>query len=304
MLRFLFIGLSLIFCMQGHAADITSAFKKIYSSQETPLHPVDLERLQKHEIIFVNGVGSEFFLREFIPNFAWATSEYFSASLNELKRLWLNAKRVAPSSFSLAQAKQDIASIFENKTEQKKPLLIVTHSLGGLLLLEHLLANPEHQKDVVGVVFIQSPFAGSPVAEVVRSVPLEMAKYLSVSRRAKYMKENQQEISELFLRLPAISVASTANGFRSIFAPTLNLMKYGCLTRLAGKCASPRLYRGAYYDSDGMVPLESSRLPNTDHITLRAIDHGETVMNLPFQSVRKSKMTTSLLKLLIERLEN
>lgn len=302
--KFFIFSLLLVLTFNVGATDISSSYKKIYSEQENPLTPVDLELLKQFEIIFINGVASEFFLQEFIPNFSWATTEYFSASLNELERLGLNPKRVAPSSFNLEEARADIASIFKSKMPQRKPRLILTHSLGGLLLLEHLVANPEHQKFTAGIIFIQGPFLGSPIAELVRSVPLQMANYLSVSTRKKYMEEHKQEISDLFLRLPAITVASIANGFQSIFAPTINLMKYGCVARLGGKCITPRLYRGPYTDSDGMVPVKSSRVANTDHINLRAVDHGETVMNLPFQSVRKSQMTTALLKLLIERVRN
>ncbi len=64
------------------------------------------------------------------------------------------------------------------------------------------------------------------------------------------------------------------------------------------------LYEGPFDQSDGMVPLESSKLPGVDFVTLSHVDHGETIVNVPFNSLSKSRMTRSLLKMLLKKMNS
>jgi hypothetical protein len=51
-----------------------------------------------------------------------------------------------------------------------------------------------------------------------------------------------------------------------------------------------------------MVPLESSKLEGADFIKIHEVDHGETVVDIPFMSIEQNLMYESLLKALTQKL--
>lgn len=282
--------------------DLTHRFHQYYDNgSEKILSEAELEALSQHEIVLVNGIMSEFFIREFVPNFAWVTSAYFEAQEKHFQGLGLSVTKVAPSSFLIAAAFDDVAGIFPALKKKNRKGVLMVHSLGGLLILDHLLAHPGDQAWVAGIIFLQSPFHGSPMADILTYAPLDTLEYLKVSSRKKIMGTKEKEIREILARIPVLTVGTVANQTRSLFKPSVMIMRYGCPVPVAGICLPPKFYRGPYLKSDGMVPLQSSHLFEADHVTLKTVDHGETVMNLPFQSIVKSRMSEVLMKMLIER---
>ncbi len=246
----------------------------------------------------MNGVMSEFFLKDFYVDVSWITTEYFQIEKSDFERKGLSVTRVAPSSFSMYQAHADIAAAFRDLRAKNKKGILFTHSLGGLLLLDHIIANPKDLSLISGIIFMQSPFHGSAVATLLKKAPLDTLEYLKPSNREKIMKDHEQEIQKILSVVPVLTVAGVTNGYKTLFTPAVNLIRHGCVTRTFGRCTTPLIYHGPFDDSDGMVPLKSSYLMDADHITLMNVDHGETVMNLPYQSILKSRLGEVLLNIL------
>jgi hypothetical protein len=300
-----FIALLILIPLSGFSKDLTPLFDQIYQSEKEVLKTEDIAALQESEIVLVNGIMSEFFLRDFYVDVSWITSEYFQIEKSDFEKKGLSVTRIAPSSFSMTHAHEDIARIFTDLRAKQKKAILFTHSLGGLLLLDHILANPKDLSLITGIIFMQSPFHGSPVATLLRKAPLDTMEYLKPINREKIMVAHEQEIKKILATVPVITIGGVTNGYKTLFQPAVNFIKHGCVTRAFGRCTTPRIYHGPYDDSDGMVPLKSSYLFDADHITLETVDHGETVMNLPYQSILKSRLGEVLMKMLeLKRKEN
>ena len=147
-----------------------------------------------------------------------------------------NVSRVSPSFDTSNSVENNARAIREAIRAANKPVILVTHSKGGLDTLEALLAVPGFWgRKVVGWVALQAPFHGSPVADPAPSTVHDLLLRvvggngqalddLKTSTRAAYMEENAERIAELTARVPVISAYTVyeANGtvgdFASAFA--------------------------------------------------------------------------------------
>jgi predicted alpha/beta hydrolase family esterase len=291
------------------ARELTEDFKRYY--QEDGFSPEEMSLLKSQEIILIPGIMSETFIASDVRSridLSFFTKDYFGNHLRYLKKNGITVRRLKASSASVLETRNEIEEVLKTST---KPLIFFTHSLGGMALLDHLLEKSEHWLRISGIIFMQSPFRGAPVASVVRMHPRlerifpivhtspEVVKYLSMEERKDFVTRNQNTIAELTGKIRIITVGGIANGYRSIFAPSVSLIRTGCLETAWGRCLGPRLFGGPYDLSDGMVPFEGSKLPDTDFVRLMGVDHGETVVNAPHKSLNHKRLTSALLKLLL-----
>lgn len=298
--------LLLLFSLSVFARDISGEFRQYYETGS--FSESELDYLRQREVVFIPGFGAELFILSDPRgdvDFSRITRDYFGNHLKFMRALGIPARRLRASSASVPET---LAEIQELLSARKGPVIFFTHSLGGMALLEHLLSHPEHWSLVAGIVFLQSPFTGAPVADVAKKFPAlrrvyphvnvsdAVINYLSVKNRKDYVEKNQAAIEELTRRIPVITAGGVANGYRSVFSPSIQIIRSGCLTR---KCLGPRLYPGPYDNSDGMVPFEGSKLPGADFVLLPGADHGETVLEIPFRGYDHWKLTRGLLKLLL-----
>jgi hypothetical protein len=305
------------------AADLTATFKKEYS-QRFALSADEQLVLKKFDIYLVPGIMSESFLsnddRSKI-SFSWITGDYFGDQKEVLsKKYSLSVKRLSSSSRSVDEIKRGIQEALNSSRQANRKALFMTHSLGGLALLDELVSHTEEQDVVGGIIFLQSPFYGSPVADVYFEKPYyfdellkpilpfvnasaETVLYLRTSDRSSFMSQEQQAIANLISKIPLFTLSGVANDANSLFAPAIELMSHGCPVVIWGQCASPKLFLGPYDQSDGMVPLKSSFLPGADSIVLTGVDHGETVVKIPFSDYDRSRMTEVLFKMLVAKMQ-
>ncbi|WP_235046132.1 hypothetical protein [Bdellovibrio bacteriovorus] len=268
------------------------------------------------------GILSEAFLKEddrSSVSFARLTGDYLGEQQALLKNVYkFNSVRLSSSSKSVSEIKVNIRAALNQSAAANRKAVFLTHSLGGLALLEELVDSPIHRDTVAGIMFLQSPFKGSPIADAYFDNPIYLDKllgtvipffntspdtirYLGIASRSKFMKENSEAITAI-TSIPMITVGGVVNGHKSLFTPAVNIMAMGCLEKVFGQCVV-RLYSGPYDLSDGMVPFESSKLPNVDFVRLDGVDHGETVVNIPYQHYDKAQTTTALLRLLLPSLK-
>lgn len=315
----LILSLSLT-ALQGYSRDLTLNFEENYKNGER-LGAEEQKKLRQYDFYLVPGILSESFIyddRKSKADFSLLTKDYFGAQKDLLLGYEFRTERLLTSSRTVEETKQNIRVALAKTRGSDRKAIFLTHSLGGLALLEELVSS-EDQAAVGGIIFLQSPFQGSPVADVYFKNPYyidvllkpllpffntspETIDYLTTKKRSEFMTTYRDEISALLSKVPVITVAGVANGGLSLFRPAVNLMEYGCMTRAFNHCISPRIYKGSFDSSDGMVPLKSSYLDGADSVILEGADHGETVVNIPHTNFQKERMTEALLKLLLEKI--
>lgn len=313
--------LGLVVSPWAQAADLTSAFQKTYTNGSN-LSPSEQSRLRKFDFYLVPGILSETFLKEddrSSVSFARLTGDYLGTQQELLQNVYkFNSVRLSSSSKSVSEIKSNIRRALLKSAQAGRKAVFLTHSLGGLALLEELVDTPDSRMQVAGVLFMQSPFWGSPIADAYFDNPIyvdkllrglipyfntspETIRYLGTESRSRFMTDNGAAVLDI-THLPMITVGGAVNGYKSLFTPAVNVMADGCLERVLGACVL-KLFDGPYDVSDGMVPFESSKLPGVDFVRLEGVDHGETVVNIPYQQYDKARLTTTLLRLLLPLLE-
>jgi triacylglycerol lipase len=300
-----------------YARDLTVHFENSYNSSDQ-LTPHEVIQLKKYDFYLVPGILSESFIindRRSVFDFSILTKEYFSVQNKFLKSLGLKTSRLATSSFSVVETRRNIRKVINTSHQSGREIFFITHSLGGLALLDELLNGGGYEK-IAGIIFLQSPFYGTPAADVYLSYPYELEKwlkqilpffntseetlkYLSTPIRKSFMTREESKIRLLLEKIPVLTVGGVANGHRSLFKPSVDLIDTGCIKKLNGTCLTEILHPGPYDLSDGMVPLKSSRLSDSDFVTLDGVDHGETVVNIPYETLNKKRTTEILLKLFL-----
>jgi hypothetical protein len=130
---------------------------------------------------------------------------------------------------------------------------------------------------------------------------METITYLSVAYRTQFMNENLDRILKVLAKIPVVTMSGVANGAKSVFKPGVDVIENGCLVDVLGHCLSGTFYNGPYDKSDGLVPLKASQLPGIDSVILPGADHGEPIVNLPFQEYSKEVLTEAMMKILLDR---
>lgn len=168
-----------------------------------------------------------------------------------------------------------LARIVGNGTS---PICFVTHSKGGLDVMEYLRrATPDQRERVACWIAMQVPFAGSPVADLARDIsglPDLMDAVLSVlggrgesltdlttGARADYLADHRREIAALLDAVPLLCVATYVADPGNFARPTS--WSYPTLIWMHEKGVP----------SDGLVPVRSAIEICPRSITLEGIDH-------------------------------
>lgn len=299
------------------ARDLTGLYRQAFDARR-PLMGQDIRLLRNYQFALVPGILAESFIEEDSRStfeFSDLTSDYFGSQLRYLESKAIPVKRVRSSSLSVEQTVRGIDDLVK---KSKKKVFFISHSLGGMGLLDYLLQNEGKWDRIAGIIFIQSPFRGAPVASVLSNSPWIVKKflegamfffntsedtlnYLSMENRKEFITQNSAMIARLVRAVPILTVGGIANGHVTLFSSSANVIRHGCLTPVFGRCLV-KVFDGPYDDNDGMVPFESSRLPEADFVKLKGVDHGETVVNDYVNTIDRGRMTEALLKIFLPKL--
>jgi triacylglycerol lipase len=310
--------LIILFSISSFAADLTHEYQANYGSSLTK---EELQNFMDTEIVLVPGIGSETFIWEDhrgVLDFSFLFKDSFGAQLSHYRKLGIPTRRLWASSFSVQETVDEVAATVEELRQKNKKVLFISHSLGGLALLDYLIGQ-ENFENIQGILFLQSPFYGSPIASLYFQNPYfarsilgpvlsfvntseDSIEYLSLEARIQKMTDHKDKIARILSTLPVLTMSGTILHHKSLMGPSRNVMGYGCVTYLRGRCRSQKIFNGPYSDSDGMVPLESSKLPGTDFVVVDGVDHGETMQAMPYKSVNRVKLTDALMKILIRKI--
>jgi hypothetical protein len=158
------------------------------------------------------------------------------------------------------------------------PICFVTHSKGGLDVMEYLRrATPDQRERVACWIAMQSPFSGSPVADLARDVsglPELMDAVLSVlggrgesltdlttAAREAYLEENKSEIAAVLETVPVLCVATYVADPGNFARPTS--WSYPTLIWMHDNDVP----------GDGLVPVRSAIEICPRSIILEGLDH-------------------------------
>jgi len=291
---FLFI----LFCSIAQAKDLSKQFEKLYSSPAHKLTRAERESYSHFNFYLVPGILAETFISDDSRSkidFSFLTGNYFEGELKSLtKKFGFMAKRLSPSSLSIEETRSNIRAVLEESRREKRKAIFICHSLGGIALLEELIENSEEQNQIGGIIFLQSPFSGSPLADLFLkntdskskmlglllawlNVGQETIEILTTAYRKQYMQTHFEDILALTRNVRVITLGGVVNDHATLFQPTMPLIEG---------------------ESDGMVPFESSKLFDNDFVKLDKADHGELVVRVLFDNFDKEIFTETLLKML------
>jgi hypothetical protein len=200
---------------------------------------------------------------------AWFRLDYMSSQLAWLRDLGV-AVEVIPLP-TAAPVGVNAGRIAATVLADRRPAVLVGHSKGGLEALAALL-RPGVAACCDGFVALQSPFHGSPVADLVCARrPLRLASHhalrmlgmgggrgvkdLTTPVRAAWMAAQARAIEELAVQVPMASLATV-------------LTRGGGLQDQAHMPLARWMERQGTGPSDGLVPLSSTRLPGASHQVL------------------------------------
>jgi hypothetical protein len=183
-----------------------------------------------------------------------------------------------------------------------KPVIIISHSKGGLDLLDMLAVRPDLQGKLAGWIPIQTPFHGTPVADYVSGTKLvdRLARYLmgkftgskysmrelGTKARADYQHSFKARVAEIARTLPILSVASWKDKMIGPEFPGVELARRAML-KLGLK-------------NDGIVPFLSAIYPAAPYIALADLDHKTTIMSSHFKPFDRERFTKALLVMLLQ----
>ncbi len=197
--------------------------------------------------------------------------DYMGAQQDWLRRMGALPEVVrVPTADSVAG---NAATLREALLAEERPALVLAHSKGGLEALEALL-DPNAAAHCAGLIALQSPFAGSAVADAVmrRWVPRRLAlgavrllgfgtgegvRDLTTAARATWMQEHGGAVAALLQQLPVVTAAAVlSRGDRVQWREWPWAMARRWLERRAGP-------------NDGLVPLASALLPGARQMVER-----------------------------------
>ena len=302
--------------------DLSSEFKQIYNQKED-LTLAEQNRLKEYDIYFIPGILAESLIASDTDSsidVSLITKDYFETQLDFLNNKYnIPAKRIKTSSYDVSITRQNIRDAVLAAKSKGRKVILLSHSLGGLALIEELVLNPVIQNNIGGIVFLQSPFYGTPVGTILLDSPYVVAKYIksllpfvNISEetmyfvgneyRQNFMKQNVGAIRNFIKKVPAYTFAGLAEGNESAFKPFIDIMESGCIKGFKEKCVTEKLYHGPYDKSDGLIPLKSSHLDIADFVILEKADHGEIVLRMPFEDYSKEHLTTTWLRMLLQKM--
>lgn len=302
------------------ANDLTSDFLNIHRLPKT-LTADEQNRLQQYDIYFIPGILAESLIngdKRSKVHLDLILKDYFGTQIKFLNQKYrIPTKRILTSSHNVLETRTNILEAIAASASNNRKVYLISHSLGGLALLHTLISAPETYPHIAGIAFLQSPFYGSPVADLALNPPYGLNKiihpllpYINISHdtlefitpraREKYMEDHSEAISRLIDQLPLFTLSSSSEPNKSLFKPIIEIMESGCVKGLLNRCLTDTFFKGPYDKSDGLIPLKTSVIKGADYITLNDLDHAAPILEVPFEDFDKEQFTVAILRLLLK----
>ncbi|HAF94646.1 MAG: hypothetical protein A2X34_03990 [Elusimicrobia bacterium GWC2_51_8] len=281
--------------------DLTEKFWRISSAAHLALSDQEKAELRKFKILLVPGFLSNIVTKPVVVLGIKVTiGHYFTDQMKVFRELGIDYKLVEIESEAIPA--DNAAKIAREIDSSDKPVIIMGHSKGGLDTLETLI----HRKDLIskvrGIITIQTPYFGSPIADSILKDPvlkqiaasllqsmggaLDCLLSITAVQREKYCQEHLADINEIVAAVPVISFGSWKDKEYSKIDTILKPLR-DVLLRMGFK-------------NDGQVPIYSTLLPGAGYISIEGPDHFVTVMSTgPILKFDRDRFTKTLLLMLV-----
>ncbi|MCX5792108.1 MAG: hypothetical protein NTY45_07820 [Elusimicrobia bacterium] len=260
--------------------DLTEDYTRLLRAPDQGLGEVEKAELRKYKVLLVRGFLTGAYVEPFeLFGRKINVGRYFKDQMAALDELGVEYALADIDSVMLPG--HNAAKLAGEIRNCEKPVIIISHSDGGMYALQALVENPGLAARVRGFIPLQAPFNGTPVAVFVsgnRLLSAAMSKLLGhfggtmaaleslkPDERGGYQRENSAAIAALVSRLNVLSFASWKaerhNRFDTLLEFSRDLMLRSGL------------------DNDGLVPADSAVLAGSDYIKVEGVDHVVTVMS-------------------------
>ena len=284
-------------------SDVTADFTRALRAADQGLGEAEKAELRKCKVLLVRGFLTGAYVAPFeVFGRKINIGRYFSDQMEALRELGVEYSMADID--SVMSPGHNAAKLALEIRNSEKPVIIISHSDGGMYALQALVENPGLAGRVRGFIPLQAPFRGTPVADLIggnRVLSAAMSKILGhfggtmealeslrPGERGGYQEANKGSVSDLVSRMNIISFASWKAEKHSRFDTLLEIPR------------DLMLERGL--DNDGLVPVDSAILPGADYIKVEGVDHVVTVMSSDaIMKFDRRAFTRALLALLISR---
>lgn len=286
------------------ANDITADYLSLKTT-----FPITEEKFKNYKILIVPGVLAESFISK-SNNFIKLRSLFAEGFKDQIEYLKNNE-----SDFEFVRLEtetppeENALKIIESLEKSTLPVLIYSHSKGGLDTLEAFRLRPDLIQKVHGWITVQTPFYGAPIASKVHRNHLYKGGAKNLFR---IMGGNQKGLSSLTIeeRLQIMQQSSTIELIEKIAKETRFINMATTKENTRGYDTPLELFRN-YSDkkagpNDGVVPLKSALLSehgfNVDYVIEENVDHLMTMTNFYIlrQPYDREAHTAAALKLLLK----
>ena len=260
--------------------DLTADYLRIRNTPGQGLGEKEVTELRKCKVLLVRGFLTGGYVEpvEILGKKIWI-GRYFNDQQEELKALGVEFAMADID--SVMSPEHNAGKVAKEIRSSEKPVILISHSDGGMYALQALVEDPALAGKVRGFISLQTPFRGSPVADYVRGNKIfssamsrilrhfggniESLESLTPAKREGYQAANRGAIGGVLSGLNMISFASWKAEKHGKFDTLLEL---------------PRDYMLKLgLESDGLVPVDSAILPGSDYIKLEGVDHTVPVMS-------------------------
>jgi len=297
-----FPGASAIpFSPEGKGRDLTGDFNLIWSGAGLMPGEREIAELRKCKVLLVRGFMTGGYVTS--TNFlGMRMGAYFQDQMKVLKAIGVDYE--ISDIDSVMSPAHNAAKVAREIEASDKPVIIISHSDGGMYVIEALMKNRGLLSKVRGFISLQTPFRGSPVADYVRENSILMGFMSKLLRhfggtvdslfslgseeRNRFQDSNQAAIREIIAKVKIISFASWKAEEKHKMDTMLEIPRDFMLK--------------SGIASDGLVPVESAILPGSDYVAIFGIDHIVSVMNN--DSVLKcdrARLTRTLLLMILSK---
>lgn len=233
--------------------------------------PPELRELRQYKVLLVPGFFSGAFIR--LGNrTAWPGRRYFGDQIDWLKKMGIEYELA--DVHTLRNAEDNAPVIARAIESSPKPILAVTHSMGGNLLLHALITRPGLRARVRGWAPVQAPFLGSHVAGVPGAGAVAAVLRLfggswktisdmSPAGARTYYRRHREEIDAVLRAVPVVAFASwidtSAPRWLGMINPAAK-WAWNAISRRGGR-------------NDALIPVESASLPGMTRVEVPGVDH-------------------------------
>ncbi|GAF91803.1 unnamed protein product, partial [marine sediment metagenome] len=192
-------------------ADSTGEYDAIWENIDCHFGYKAVNDLHNYKVIFVFGLLSDLYQEKFTDGYVkW------------LRKMGIDCERAAIESEE--SPSYNMPAIAKAIELADKPVIIIARSKGGLDVLYTLVENEHLLNKIRGIIMIQTPFFGSPLADYILNSTILNAtavkalnalggskKFLSslaTGKREEYYRQNRETITRIAGAVPFISFAS------------------------------------------------------------------------------------------------